>query len=376
MSVALVSRSKLAHNMSVLQRAAGRGVLLFPAVKANAYGHGSFLVSSVLSSLGFSCVCVAQVHEAAGLAPGVSRVLVLGGMTLEEAPLYRPPIISGSSSPSSPSLEAVVSSAAQIAALSASSLRGRARVGVHVKVDTGMSRQGCLPHELPQLLQAVSDNREHLVLRGVMSHFAAADDSDRKLTETQLTRFRNALQGITLPQGVMRHIANSAGILGYPSSLFEAARPGIAIYGLNPGDGVSAAASQLKPILELQTRVTLLKTVEAGTGVSYGHHFTTLRPKTVLATLSIGYGDGISRAQSNRMRVIINGVSCPQLGRVTMDQIVVDATDVPNLKVGAVAIVIGSHPSVTADALAQQASTINYEILTGLSARVQRNLVD
>jgi alanine racemase len=317
MSVALISRSKLAHNMRLLQRAAGAGVGLWPAVKANAYGHGALLVSDALAELGFVSQCVARVSEAAELLQGdglkrhkLARVLVLGGLLPDDAASFV-------SLPKE--VEPVVSSSLPLEALArAAAVRGYP-VGVHVKVDTGMSRQGALPEELAPLLQAIADGAPHLTLRGVMSHFAASDSADQTVTLSQLDRFHKALSGISLPSGVVRFIANSGGILAHRNSALDVARPGIAIYGLSPGEGVNA--SELRPILELQATTTLLKWVPAGTGVSYGHHYVTTKPKTLLATLSVGYGDGISRAHSNRMRVLLNGVSCPQLGRVTMDQV-------------------------------------------------------
>jgi alanine racemase len=368
MSVALISRSRLANNMRVLQQAAGANCQLWPAVKANAYGHGAVLVSRVLAEeLGYRTACVAYVKEAVELLEqrvGMRRLLVLGGMMPYEAPVV---------AAWEGAIETVVSTVEQIEALAKSG--SKKPIGVHLKIDTGMSRQGCLPESLSVLLRSVSDHAPRVVLRGVMSHFAAADAVDLRTTSQQMTLFRTTLDKVSLPAGVVRHIANSAAILGNPESRLEAARPGIAVYGLSPGDGVSHAATELQPVLTLQSRVTLAKTVPAGTGVSYGHHYTTTRSRTVLACVSVGYGDGISRAQSNRMSVLIGGVLCPQLGRVTMDQIVVDATNVPNLVVGALVTVIGDHPAVTADTLAQQGNTINYEIVTALSARVTRQLV-
>jgi len=373
MSVASISRSKLAHNMSVLQRAAGAGVQLWPAVKANAYGHGAVLVSSVLAELGYTTACVAQVQEAVDLLharTGMRRLLVLSGMLLDEA---------ASVAAAGGAIEPVVSTREQVMALARAARASSVpvRVGVHVKVDTGMSRQGCLPSELPRLLQSVADHSSFLDLRGVMSHFAAADAVDPTLTKTQLARFHAALSGLQLPPGAVRHVANSAGILMHPDSVLQAARPGIAVYGLNPGEGIApSVAAQLRPVLELRARVMLVKTVPAGTGVSYGHHHVTERPQTRLATLALGYGDGLSRAQSGRMRVLLGGAVCPQLGRVTMDQIVVDASAAPaSLAPGDEATVIGEHAAVTADTLARQAGTINYEVLTALSARVRRKLV-
>ncbi len=370
-TVALVSRSRLAHNMAVLQAAVGSRVKLYPALKANAYGHGASLVASVMADLGYTAACVAHVREASDLLaaePRMKRLLVLAGMQTDEAAAV---------AALAPCVEPVVSTAEQLEALARAALPGR-RVPVHVKLDTGMSRQGASPSLFGRLLSvATGPLSDRVVLRGVMTHLAAADAADPALTLRQLVVFRSTLAAMPpLPAGVERHVANSAGILSHPESHWDACRPGIAVYGLNPGEGVApAVAEQLKPALELRSRVSLVKTVPRGTGVSYGHHYVTQREKTVLATVAAGYGDGLGRVLSGRMSVFIHGVQCPQLGRVTMDQIVVDATEVPpaHLSLGSAVTLLG--PGVTADELAAHAGTINYEIVTGISARVQRQLV-
>jgi alanine racemase len=201
-----------------------------------------------------------------------------------------------------------------------------------------MSRQGALPGELGRLLGlALGPLCDALELRGLMTHFARADESDPAPTRAQLQLFLETLAGLPpLPSGVLRHAANSAGVLAHPAAHMEACRPGIAVYGLSPGPAAGDAAGRLRPVLRLESRVTLLKRVPRGTAVSYGGAFVTHRPCTTLAVVAAGYGDGLARAQSGRMAALLAGVRCPQLGRVTMDQMVVDATEVPaqQLKLG------------------------------------------
>ena len=361
--------------MRVLQEAVGPRVRLFPAIKANAYGHGAALVAPVLAGLGYDTACVAHVREAAellqeGRETGLRRLLVLAGMLPEEASLV---------AALAPRVEPVVSCEEQLEALAAAAraAQRRQRVGVHVQLDTGMSRQGALPAAMGRLLSlATGPLADALELRGVMTHFAAADEPDPAATRRQLALFLGTLAALPpLPAGVVRHAANSAGVLAHSSSHLEACRPGLAVYGLSPGPAVEAAA-RLRPVLRLVSRVTLLKRVPLGTPVSYGGSFVTTRPWTVLAVVAAGYGDGLARSQGGRMAALLAGVRCPQLGRVTMDQVVVDATEVPpaQLRLGMPAELLG--PGQTADQLAAHAGTINYEIVTALSARVERRLVD
>jgi alanine racemase len=327
-TVAQVSRSSLAHNLRLLQEAAGPGVHMFPAIKANAYGHGALLVGSVLPALGYTTAAVAHVREAAELLldadppTGLSRLLVMTGMQRDEAPLV---------AELAPRVEPVVSCAPQLEALAAAARARRVTIGVHLQLDSGMSRQGALPGELGPLAALVlGPLRDALQLRGLMTHFARSYEEDQQPTAAQLRLFLDTLSQLPpLPPGVVRHAANSGAIFGHPAARLEACRPGIALYGLSPGPAAGEVAKQLRPALRLVSRVTLLKRVPRGTAVSYGGTFTTTRASTLLAVVAAGYGDGIPRVLSGKMAAHLAGVRCPQLGRVTMDQIVVDASDVP-----------------------------------------------
>jgi len=170
-------------------------------------------------------------------------------------------------------------------------------------------------------------------------------------------------------------MANSAGLFDVPGCVFDAVRPGISIYGLRPSPRVvNPRTRELQPVLELKARVAFLKDVPAGTGISYGHSYRTGRPSRI-ATLPLGYGDGVSRLLSNRMEALVGGVRCPQVGNITMDQLMLDVTEVGSrVKVGDEAVIIGEQGSerVTADSLAATLGTINYEIVTAISARLPR----
>lgn len=275
-AVAHISLGALTHNMDVLQRAAGMGHPLWPAVKANAYGHGAVHVARHLVSMGYSTMCVAYVAEALELLEagvGAKKILVLAGMLGEEAKdilawsgVVEPVI-------SSPDTLQIVARLARDAGVS---------LGVHLMVDTGMSRQGCLPHQYGSLIKDAMALSPVIQIRGFMTHFACADDHDRAFTNLQIARFQEATA--SLPRGIARHAANSAAIFQFPEAHFDACRPGVSIYGMLPGPGVTnPLAAGLRPVLSLHARVTCVKTLPRGVGVSYSHSFVTKRDSTSIA---------------------------------------------------------------------------------------------
>jgi alanine racemase len=211
-----------------------------------------------------------------------------------------------------------------------------------------------------------------------MSHFPRADEADKSYSLEQLARFLEVVAA-TKSQGIeVRHMANSAALLNIPASHFDAVRPGIAIYGLRPSSTIAnPCVRELKPVLEWKTRITFLREVPAGLGLSYGHAFHTQRP-SVIATVPIGYGDGLPRSLSNTLEVLVRGVRCPQVGRITMDMSLVDVTQLRGqVHLGDEAVIIGrqGQEEITADELAEKLGTINYEIVTGISHRVPRVVV-
>ncbi|MCB1740346.1 MAG: alanine racemase [Gammaproteobacteria bacterium] len=370
---ARIDLRNLTHNVRLLQRQAG-GVPLWPAIKANAYGHDALLVARHLLTLGIDTLCVARVEEALGLVEaGVqARLLVLSGATAEHA---RECVRHA--------LEPVVAQVQTLEALQqAAAIAGR-RIDVHLKVDTGMMRFGMAPEAVGVMLERCS-RLPNLRVRSLMSHFACADEADKRSAREQLQCFTR-VRAIGMAHGVpLYHMANSAALLDLPEALFDAARPGIAIYGLKPSDQLhNPIAEQLRPVLSLHSLVSLVKTVPAGVGISYGHAFHT-STATRVATLPVGYGDGIARGLSGRLEVLIGGRRCPQIGRITMDQMLVDVSALwDTVRVGDEAVLIGSQPSaesssagssttIRADELAALGGTINYEIVTAIAARVPR----
>jgi alanine racemase len=322
---------------------------LFAVVKAGGYGHGAVPIAMAAVEGGATGLAVATLDEAHELGRIVSpeRILVMGGMTPDRASAA---VATGCS--------IGVSTAEMVAALGDS----EEVVPVHLKVDTGMGRFGCSPAEAPVLAKSI-DKSEGLRLAGTWTHFASAD-SDEEMTRTQFDRFIESLADFDVDPGT-RHACNSAGALRHPEFGLDAVRCGIAIYGCEwPGT---------RPALTLRSVVTHVKTVDKGATVGYGA--TWRAPESArVATVAIGYADGVHRARSNRGHVLVRGRRAPLIGVVSMDAITLDVTDVPGVVVGDVATLIGEDrdESITAEQVAEWSNTISYEVLTSIGPRVER----
>lgn len=353
-----IDADALVSNLRRLRRKAGRAKLMF-VVKANAYGHDAAL-----------CARAAQRARAADWL-GVSSVEE--GVALREAGLQLPILVLGSLYPFESVLAAVAYGLTPMVAsfdaakrVAEAAQRLKRRVDCHVKVDTGMGRVGAGRETAVSIVRALASS-PGVRCTGLFTHLASAE-SDRIFTRRQLERFGGVLralqrEGLRPP---LAHAANSAALLRHPESRFDMVRPGLAAYGLLDG---------FDPVLSLKSKIVFLKTVPPGATVSYGATWRARRVSRV-ATLPIGYGDGYARALSNRGPVLIGGVRCPVIGRVTMDQTMVDATGVPAARVGDDAVLIGRQGDghIPASELARLCGTISYETVTALSARVPRAL--
>jgi alanine racemase len=242
---------------------------------------------------------------------------------------------------------------------------------VHLKVDTGMNRQGVRPEDVVAVLGQITASAPHLQLAGVFTHFADADGDDAERTEAQHRRFVPVVDTVRdVRPDVLVHAANSAAALRFPQMRHDMVRPGIALYGYLP-DHCGGIA--VRPAMTVYAVVTHLKTVRAGERVGYGGTWTAPRD-TLVATVAAGYGDGVHRAQSNRGTVVAAGVRCPMVGRVSMDQITVDVSAAPGVAVGDAVVIVGGsgEERLGADEVAAVEDTISYEVLCAVSARVTR----
>ena len=360
----VINLDHLSHNLNLLQELAG-GRPMWPAIKANAYGHGMEIIARHLLKLGYDTLCVAHVDEAVELKEaGVDAKFILLSATL---PQHSEAIVGCGCEPAICTLE-------MAEALATDAARVGGRVHVHLMVDTGMGRIGISPDEVLPFLDQCR-NYPALLVRGLMSHFPCADEADKTLSLEEIKRFQSVIDK-TGSYGIeVHHMANSAAIIDLPGAHFDAVRPGISIYGLAPSSEIAnPRVCELKPVLEWKSRITFLKEVPAGTGLSYGHAFYTQKP-SLIATIPAGYGDGLSRNLSNNLELLVHGIRCPQVGRITMDQSLVDVTALRGqVALGDEVVIIGRQEDeqVTADELAGKLDTINYEVVTAIAKRVPR----
>ena len=354
----------IAHNTRELRRLANPGARLMAVVKADGYGHGAERVARAAVAAGADWLGVAILEEAlalrqAGIAAPIHVLGYLAPGQADTAAVY--------------DLNLTVYDLESAAALDQWGRALGRPVPVHVKVDTGMGRLGLPPQDVLPYVQRLQ-GMAGLRLAGIFTHFASADEADAAYTNAQFATFQGVLQtlqaqGIDVP---LRHAANSAATLRHPATHLDLVRCGIALYGLRPAAAVAWPAD-LRPALAWKTRVSHLKTVAPGTAVSYGRTYTSSAAERI-ATLPVGYADGYSRRLSNAGRVVLGGVVCPVVGRVCMDQTLVRLpADLP-AKVGDEAVLLGSQDgaSVTADDLAAQLGTINYEVVCAVGRRVPR----
>jgi alanine racemase len=360
-----VDLDAIEHNVRTL-RTAVEPAALWAVVKADGYGHGAAPVARAALRAGAAGVCVALVQEGVALrAAGIDApILVLS----EQPPAELAAAVSAD-------LVSTVYRPEQVALLAAAADAAGVVHRVHLKVDTGMHRVGCDPDTAVTMAAAVRVCPS-LVLDGVFTHLALADEPGDPFTAVQLARFDAVLAALAdhdlLPPVV--HAANSAGGLAHPSARHHLVRAGIAIYGISPGAGVDHLTGELRPALSLRARVTMVRRVAAGEGISYGLRHRVVADTTI-ATVPIGYADGVPRRLSAvGGQVLVGGRRRPIVGVVTMDQLMVDMGDDP-VEVGAEVVLIGRQgdESIRAAEWAGLLGTIGYEIVCAISARIARH---
>jgi alanine racemase len=365
-----ISLPALRHNYLTIRKHLSAPAQLMAVVKGNAYGHGAVECARALEAINADWFGVALVEEGIELRrAGITRpIFCLGGFWRGQAD----------------DLIACDLTTAVYRLDQAEELNARAGalgsvVNFHLKVDTGMGRLGVRLDDLAEFARSLA-RFQSVKLDGVMTHFAAADSAATDYTERQIARYEEAV-GILRDLGFApswRHLANSAGIHAYPQSHGNLARVGGAMYGLMR-DALSPNIEPFdaRPVMSLHSRVVMLKTTPAGTPIGYGLSFTTARESRI-ATLPIGYADGLRRSHSNNGQVLLRGHFAPIVGRVSMDLTIIDVTDVPDAEVGDEAILIGERGGlrISAEDLAEQIGAISYEIVTGISARVPRVYAD
>lgn len=374
-----IDLAAVSHNIREIKGILTPRTRLLAVVKANAYGHGLMEVAETALASGASALGVARVHEAIRLREGGcdAPVLIFG----YTAPNMAEKLLDYDLTQSIWSLETAE-------ALSGIARARKSAIKAHLNIDTGMGRLGILPRdprcghtngpispEAIGLAEAIC-RLPGLSMEGVYTHFATADEADKSLTMRQFQLFGLFLEQLE-KRGIafsLRHAANSAAIIDLPETHLDMARAGIAIYGYYPSRWVNTGKIHLRPALALKSRVIHLKKVNTGFKVSYGGVEAASRP-TVIATVSVGYADGYRRDFSSRGMMMIKGYPAKVMGRVCMDQTMLDAGDVPEIHVGDEVSVMGSvNPAspIHMDVLSAQLGAITYELLTGISHRVPR----
>lgn len=363
---AKIDLDAITDNMKHIREKLPEGVNLFAVVKADAYGHGAVPVASALQDI-VDGYCLALVEEAVILRQkGISKPLLLLGYT---DPYQYHEILKYD-------ISQTVFSYEMAKELSKAAVASHAVARVHIKLDTGMGRIGFLINE--ESVNEVKKIAElpNLLIEGIFSHFSTADEEDLTYTKEQFAKFNwfvNELDKaqISIP---LKHIANSAGIMEYPESYMNMVRAGIITYGLYPSEEVHKEKLLLTPALELKSHIIHVKEVPEHTSIGYGRTFITTRPLTKVATVPVGYGDGYPRSLSNKGRVLINGQSAPIIGRVCMDQFMVDVTDIDKVSEGDVVTLVGRDGGnmLSVEEVADASGSFNYEFCCDIGRRVPR----
>lgn len=361
-----ISLEAIGHNIREVKKRLPEGVKLLGVVKANAYGHGAVPVASYLENQ-VDYFATATIEEA---------------VELRENGISAPILILGYVSPSQYGdlveydITQTIDSYAQAFALEKEAARQNRKAKAHLAVDTGMTRIGFQVTEHDADEAAKIADLPHIELEGMFTHFSCADQEDKTYCSMQMEKYDKmtallAERGVTIP---LRHICNSAGIMEFDDHRFEMVRSGIITYGIYPSEEVKKERLDLIPALSWKSHVIHVKEVGPGIGVSYGATYVTEKPMTRIATVSAGYADGYPRALSNQGCVLIHGKKAPIIGRICMDQMMVDVTDIPDVQVEDVVTLVGTDgdETITIEEIANPAARFDYEMLCDISSRVTR----
>lgn len=356
-----IDLSAIAHNVRKIRSLLSINTRLCAVVKANAYGHGAVPVAQTVLKAGADQLAVAILSEGIELrrAGITAPILILGYTPSIQASLV---VTNG--------LSQTVFSWQTAKALSDAATFLGEKVKVHLKIDTGMSRIGILPKDAPDFAASVA-TLPNLEIEGVYTHFATADSSNKVFCKKQFARFQETLaaiaeRGIHVP---IRHCANSAATIDMPETHLDMVRTGIILYGLLPSLEIKKKI-ELLPAMKFKAQVAYMKDLPSGIPVSYGCTYTTDCPRRI-ATIPVGYADGWSRLLSNKGKVLIQGHRAPLVGRICMDQCMADITDIPNVSLDDEVLLFGGE-DLSAEEVAEQLGTINYELVCMVGKRVPR----
>ena len=345
----------IAKNTRNIKKLIGQNKELMAVVKGNAYGHDVLEIVPIFLKNGATRLAVARLEEGIFLRKaGIDvPILVLGATLKEEAETAL--------------MHDITTSACNISfikKMNELSLKLKKKAKIHLKIDTGMGRLGVKPEKAVDFIKKVL-TFDHIIIEGIFTHFSVADEKDKKYTEEQFRKFSEILkilekEKIRIP---LKHVSNSATLLDLEHMWLDVVRPGIALYGLYPSKEVKKVI-KLIPAQRFKTRIAFLKELPAEKSISYGRTYTTYKKNTIIASLPIGYADGYSRLLSNKGEVLVRGERMPIIGRICMDQCMIDVTDLPLVKIGDEVVLWGKQGNerITVEEIADKLNTINYEI--------------
>lgn len=362
-----INLDAFAFNLESIKNNLKEDTKIITVLKADGYGHGALpLAREAVKDPRVWGIAVATVEEAAELRQGgIRKPLLILGYTYEED--YEQIVRE--------ELRPTVFKLSMARKLSQIAVKNNTVVNIHIKIDTGMSRIGYrdLSTAVPEILEI--SRLPGIRIEGLFTHFARADEKDPDPAYTQLEKFREfrealSARGLQIP---ICHCSNSAGIIRMPEANLDAVRAGVILYGLYPSEDVEKEPVPLKPVMELKSHIAYIKTVEAGVQISYGGTFTTHR-ETRVATIPVGYADGYARGLSNKGSVLIHGKRAPILGRVCMDQFMVDVTDIPQARELDEVVLLGrsGDAQITMEELGELSGRFHYEFACCISKRVPR----
>lgn len=367
-TVAQIHLNAFKHNLGRIRSLLEPQVKIMAVVKANGYGHGAIPCAKAALEADADWLGVAILNEGVELRDnGIDApVLVMGGVFPGEA---QDLVHHG--------LSTSVSDFSLAQELSRQAEKQGKTVGIHIKIDTGMGRLGMRPEDLPGFMEQ-AQKLKNLRIEGIFTHLSSADEADPEFTLGQLSRLDQAIEslkskGISLP---MVHAANSSGILNFTASHLDMVRPGISLYGTLGLSGKSSnpnALPDLRPVMQWKTKILKISKLPKGTPLSYNRQFTTERD-SLIATLPVGYGDGLNRILSNNMDVLVRGQRAPQVGTICMDLCLIDVTDIVGVQPEDEVVLFGQqgNEAITVDEMAERCGTISYEILCNVGKRVPR----
>ena len=350
-----INLDAIAQNIRNIKKLIGEKKELMVVVKGNAYGHDVLEVSSVALDNGANRLAVARLEEGIFLRKAgiIAPILVLGLTLKEQAEL----LVSYDITPAVCEYE-------MLEKLSKSAIKMNKIAKVHLKVDTGMGRIGIFPREAMSFIKQAK-SLKNVEIEGIFSHFSVADEKDKNYTENQFEKFNKVLvdikrEGINIP---IKHLGNSATLLDLPHMWLDMVRPGISVYGLYPSPEVKKTID-LIPAQEFKTRIIFLKELPAGESIGYGRTYITKR-STLVASLPVGYADGYNRLLSNKGEVLVRGKRVPVIGRISMDQSMIDVTELSQVEIGDEVVLWGKQGEelISVEEIAQKIGTINYEIV-------------